>query len=1483
MTSKGLSRHTVHPSKIAQYYSLQQCPMYLYQEYVRESPGNIGDVSLSPLFAQTGIQFETGQIAQLLDSAGHGIGPADVDRLAFDETWSGNAARDQDRFVELVDAVANGNLTEPVVAFQAHLETSVEAWPVAGDVDGLVVVPELVDGDRGAHVRVLEMKSSTTAKTHHQLQAAVYARQLRSLLADRPIRVSATIVTRSTPVDPLVASGFDLSALASFDLAPRENDVRLLLEAGGTLDMVLLDDDTPLAETEEPSPPNYRIDARCDGCAKQAKCVAYAAANHDLALLGFSEGVQETLRDHGIEHIEDLVDLYELPADGWDRKPTADEHPKPRDPERVAELQAAADISNLADRVQIAHRFLREIDPEFDADWSERADAGPWGEYLVGTGRNLPDDDPPWEDTAYPKQSLVRVYPYVQKDHVRDRLCLLAARVDCTRSDGDGAFVAVTTEALPRDPDAKDNTERKLLEQFYEDLEEAIDEVRPTLPDHDTAAGYLHLYPYSDSQRRALVEAVKRHPDSEAAQSVRTLLGYRSDIDQQLVSVLQAEFRSRHAFRYPGLGVVQTVAQFWDTTGDREFGWERWRDADTSLKQVFDVGFFEMAVPYEDMGNRIMPDSSAGLQVPDDRFRGTGHYDGYYPLVGRHAETLPLEYLYAAEEFDALDEDWTDDEATRELIMRYRHYDGPDSPRITLDDVVDGVEAICRAYEFIERCIQEKDATVEKEPLNLADLAANTLGASELQRTLVEYQQLEEGSKRRSLENRYRQPLAQRAASGTAIPFEVTNPPENRDDHEEDLTMEGCILRQLGGSTPGVSSDTELSLGGGEYVVLTPLAPGNDGTLTETVDDPKKYANQVLARVSNVDVEEGTVSLSMNWDYNQSGEPHLPYHVGWTTDPEDEWGRRYIENGTQFVVDAALDDFPSNRARAALERATENDIHNRILGVYEAEDPDALCYDEPFCDPDALEAFLGAFDDAMPERTNADQKSFVRRVDHSVTALQGPPGTGKTSYASAPTILGRAYAAAASEERFLGVGAAHSNTAVDEIAEAVGEAQQHLVAAGEARDVTLVRVRAGSAQPDALPDNVQDFSSYDHADELRDMFGAALGDDDHRLIVFATPTTLRNTMNAVAEIVDPTSTDSEGAAVDHLMEQGSGRVFDYALVDEASMMDLPLLFLLGAFMRETRQLQLVGDHRQMQPIQSHDWETEDRQTIEEHTPAVSALDFVRFLRGHTDSSLNYLERDLPAWDDADAVLPMDQLRTTYRLPPAMADLETELFYHRDGIELESAAAADRIPDVRSDAMPAWLQAALDPEARVTLLLHDDDQFTKDSPVEAYLAEQVLSELPVVSRNPTDDQLSAGVVVPFRRMRRRMRLSGLPVTADTVERFQGDEKDVMVLAMTSGNQGYVNSRAKFLLDANRFNVGASRMKRKLFIVASKALFRAVSPDVSQYEDQMAWKQLYRLMGVNETPAPESVTLTSDEVPELSAGREVTVEVYTGIRD
>ncbi|WP_096593713.1 AAA domain-containing protein [Halorubrum ezzemoulense] len=932
--------------------------------------------------------------------------------------------------------------------------------------------------------------------------------------------------------------------------------------------------------------------------------------------------------------------------------------------------------------------------------------------------------------------------------------------------------------------------------------------------------------------------------------------------------MLRKDASERQGVQTPGLGVGRTAVQLYSREADLD--WERYLDLDEArLKQVFALGFFQTTVSYDEVGSRIILGFDDGLEIASDRLRNE------FPTLGRNQDTLPLEYLYASETFDYLTPDIAESDEMQSQIERYRHHVSADSPRVTLDDVEDAVHAICDAYEHIERSIRDKDATVTKQPIELADLRQNTLGVSELQSTCLEYQELEFGANRRELVSHYRTPLSQRTTAGHAIPFEVTDPPEEGDeDTDPQMWLGGSILRSLGdGTQDGVLSDTPLSIEEGSFVVMTPLKRGDDGTLTEDVRSPQNITNQVLGRLTHVDTDAGTVRVSFLGAGNKSREKFKPNHVGWTSDEDDEWGRQRVTEGMGFVLDPALDDFVAHRAHAALQHAGQNDVHNRLVNLYDDEITDALQRNPPQFDTAAIESSLEAFNQAMPESTNSDQTSFVSQTDHTVAALQGPPGTGKTQYASAPAILARA---GTTDGSFAAVATAHSHNAVDELARAVADGQERLVESGVLENAHLIRVQPGARSGD-LPDNVTEYTTYDDRDELQDLFEAyVLGADaPGPLIVFSTPVTLRNFVNDVRW-----SIDDEAESAEEFMADGRARLFDFALVDEASMMDLPLLFLVGAFLGRDKQLMLVGDHRQMQPIQAHDWESENRQTIEEHTPAVSALDFVRFLRGEEDSNFERFDRDPPTWNDKDAVLPMDRLKQSYRLPPAMARFETDLFYYRDNITLESGGSAHHIPDVRTDTLPAWVNAALDPETRLTVLLHDDNVYTNDSPVEAYITSEILDPLPVVDAEPEADELTGGVVVPFRLMRRRMQ-DQVDLTVDTVERFQGGERDVMTLTMTAGNQGYVNHISEFLLDANRFNVGVSRMKRKLFIVVSKSLFRAVSSDPGKYEQQKAWKQLYQALIADQTPV-ESVQLSRAEVPELD-GRTVSIEVYTGFRD
>lgn len=72
-------------------------------------------------------------------------------------------------------------------------------------------------------------------------------------------------------------------------------------------------------------------------------------------------------------------------------------------------------------------------------------------------------------------------------------------------------------------------------------------------------------------------------------------------------------------------------------------------------------------------------------------------------------------------------------------------------------------------------------------------------------------------------------------------------------------------------------------------------------------------------------------------------------------------------------------------------------------------------------------------------------------------------------------------------------------------------------------------------------------------------------------------------------------------------------------------------------------------------------------------------------------------------------------------------------------------------------------------------------------------------------------------------------SAIRESVDTVERFQGQQRDVMIATFALGDPDAISDEDEFLLSLNRFNVMASRARAKLIVLVSRQVVDHMSAD------------------------------------------------------
>ena len=1108
-----------------------------------------------------------------------------------------------------------------------------------------------------------------------------------------------------------------------------------------------------------------------------------------------------------------------------------------KDDEKVRLLAADRVVGAQLDwLVQRAQYMLGGIRPS-----SPSASKSKWMPWLTGTGYGgLPEDSPiNGMDSAlsFNPDGMVRVYLFVERDYMLDVISMISARVNCTRYKGEPLGVSHVIASLPDDRQECLDEEKKLLEAFFQDLTYAITKIANEVGSPDEAP--IHLYFFSRGERDVLMEAVRRQPTLLSAMAIRDLLGLRQAIDQPMFSILQDEVINRKALKFHSTGLLPILEQscFFE---NKAWLATRKDKSTVDLRLVFRDGLFNYSLPY-----KRNPDGT--IQFLDNVY---GQKDGYYPARARFGNQIPIEYLWAAK-------GRLDHYPTKVLLEKHKWCDYTQKTRRIADEELNLMGTkLCMALEHIERSLLIRNRRLGKKPIAVPTIAEFSLGTATLERGCREFLDLEYFSKRQEMYQHYALLPYQRVASGRSLIFECTGIVESEKNFvvrgklvyeglglpKADCVANACRVKGADGSSSG------------DWMVVTELKRTELGQFEEAQKrSPSEVEKSARAIVDKVDVRKGELIINVvTWPSGKKRK-YSAWHNLPTTDPEKAKSKymQLFEVGRIYILDELADDIISDRALKCLDYASNNVLYRLLAGFLAGK---SEVSSHTVLPRGAAASFL-SWVEGRRFSPKAEQQRFIDRVfgKEQIVMLQGPPGTGKTETLQLAVLAHVAAHRANSRCRVLMVAPTHK--AIQEfVSKLVCCWQEYCKEGGkDLKDLNIYRVISGSTSSVTPVEGVK-YVNYNEdqetVQELKDclinqatLTPTASGSDP--LVLCLTPPGLYGLMKKIGDSEPPWGES----------------FFDLLVVDEASMMRLPELILSGSFLSKNSQILVAGDHRQLPPIQAHNWEKEDRRTLEEMASFLSAMDFLRLLR-QEDLGIERINCKHPA------DIPAERLCESHRCHSVVAEFLREWVYEKDKIDFRSDQKQTL---AASKPKTEGLGVVLEPKNVFVLIVHNEAESFQSNLIEASIVEALV-------RNVKSEGI--GVITPHNAQKGLLKniLTEDCENAriDTVERYQGGEADFIIISSTVSDPDYVRSESDFLLNLNRINVAISRMKKKLVIIASRSIFEFMPQDAKDYDKALLWRGISQTVGFTADSKAQWMGALSDFIGQSASP--VKVEVY-----
>jgi hypothetical protein len=432
-------------------------------------------------------------------------------------------------------------------------------------------------------------------------------------------------------------------------------------------------------------------------------------------------------------------------------------------------------------------------------------------------------------------------------------------------------------------------------------------------------------------------------------------------------------------------------------------------------------------------------------------------------------------------------------------------------------------------------------------------------------------------------------------------------------------------------------------------------------------------------------------------------------------------------------------------------------------------------------------------------------RAFASSFEERLTLLWGPPGTGKTATLGAIVLGWLEHAWECGVPLTIGVGSSNWNAIDNVLTEIAGIVDRRAQTNRDVMPTWIARVRGQSGEGPSDP-RVMDVRREVEGEDL----AARLADPPGCCIVGGTWLQLVKMRKATCD------------------SQPSDGWFDLLVIDEASQVKVAEAAGYFALAKESANVVLAGDHRQLGPVYP--------------------LQMPDDGGGLLDCVFKYMR-------ETHQIAPV-ALRDNYRTNQEIADWPNARFYESD---YEAATPRKRLgfslpapspPEGWPDPLP-WDDAyrrILDPAVPIAVITYPPQPYSLFNPFEAQLASS-LTLLYRLALGAGEDagrfwKERCGVVTPHRAQMAAIRgllieRAGFPAVpppaVDTVDRFQGQERDLIIASYAVAEPDFVAGEEAFILDPRRFNVTLTRARGKFILLISDAVLQHLPSEADAARD------------------------------------------------